>query len=243
MAVSVKEQSHLRKSALTAGISLIIMAMAAFFSYSFIHGRLVIPEDASATFTNIKSASILFKTEILGWIIILITDIFVSWAFYIFLKPIDKSLSLLGAWLRLIYAAILGDAIVNLIYVLLLSRNTDYSSLFKMDQLQGLMLLFLKEFDAVWSFGLIIFGGHLLIVGYLAWKSDSIPKVISILLLLASAGYIMINLFKTFFPYYHGVITSLQIIFCVPMIAGELGFGIWLLFKGGKILKGNTTTS
>jgi hypothetical protein len=238
MTNSVKERSYQRKSALTAGISLIIMALAAFFSYGFVHGSLVVQGDASATFNNIMSSNMLFKAEIFGWIIILITDIVVAWAFYIFLEPINKSLSLLGAWLRLTYAAILGIAIMNLIFVLLLSKGTDYLSSFKTDQLQALTMLFFEAFESIWSIGLIIFGGHLLIVGYLAFKSDSIPKVISILLSLASIGYIVIHLCKTFLPQYDGVISILNIVFTVPMIAGELGFGIWLLFRGGKVTKG-----
>ena len=239
MANSIKERSHQRKSALTAGTSLIIMALAAFFSYGFVHGSLVVQGDASATFNNITSSNMLFKAEILGWLIILITDIVVAWAFYIFLEPINRSLSLLGAWLRLTYAAILGMAILNLIFVLLLSsKSTDYLSLFKIDQLQALTMLFFEAFELIWSIGLIIFGGHLMIVGYLAFKSDSIPKVIGILLLLASIGYIVIHLCKTFLPQYDGVISILNFVFSVPMIAGELGFGIWLLLRGGKVRKG-----
>ncbi len=237
MATSVNEPSYQRKSALTAGISLIIMALAAFFSYGFVHESLVVQGDASATFNNITSSNMLFKAEIFGWVIILITDIVVAWAFYIFLEPINKSLSLLGAWLRLTYAAILGMAILNLIFVLLLSKGTDYLSLFKIDQLQALMMLFFDAFESIWSIGLIIFGGHLMIVGYLAFKSDSIPKVIGILLLLASIGYIVIHLCKTFLPQYDGVISILNIVFIVPMIVGELGFGIWLLLRGGKVRK------
>ncbi|MDM5186856.1 DUF4386 domain-containing protein [Bacillus sp. DX4.1] len=238
MVTSVREQSYQRKSALIAGTSLIIMALAAFFSYGFVHGSLVVQGDASATFNNIKSSNMLFKAEIFGWVIILITDIVVAWAFYIFLKPINKSLSLLGAWFRLTYATILGIAILNLIFVLLLSKSTDYLSLFKIDQLQAHMMLFLEAFESIWSIGLIIFGGHLMIVGYLAFKSDRIPKVISILLLLASIGYIVINLFNTIFSQYDVVISILKIVFNVPMIVGELGFGIWLLFRGGKVPKG-----
>lgn len=238
MATSVKEQSYQRKSALVAGISLIIMALAAFFSYGFAHGSLVVQGDASATFNNIKSSNMLFKAEIFGWVIILITDIVIAWAFYMFLKPINKNLSLLGAWFRLIYATILGIAILNLIFVLLLSKSTDYLSLFKMDQLQAHMMLFLEAFESIWSIGLIIFGGHLMIVGYLVFKSDRIPKIISALLLLASIGYIVINLFNTTLSQYDAVISNLKIVFNVPMIVGELGFGIWLLFRGGKVHKG-----
>ncbi|BAU27386.1 uncharacterized protein DUF4386 [Aneurinibacillus soli] len=237
MAISVKELSYQRKSALTAGTSLIIMTLAAFFSYGFVHGSLVVQGDASATYNNIVSSNNLFKGEIFGWVIIMITDILVAWAFYVFLEPINKSLSLLGAWLRLTYTTILGIAILNLIFVLLLSRHTNYLSSFKIEQIQALMMLFFEAFESIWSIGLIIFGGHLLIVGYVAFKSDSIPKVISILLLLASIGYITIHLSKTFLPQYDGVISVLNLAFTIPMIVGELGFGIWLLFRGGKLPK------
>lgn len=230
-----KVLSDLRKSALTAGISLIIMALAAFFSYGYVHGSLMLQGDASATLQNIISQNMLFKAEIFGWIIILICDIVVAWSFYIFLKPINRNLSLLGAWLRLTYATILGIAIMNLIFVLLLSNNTVDLSLLTTEQLQVQVMLYLKAFDSIWSIGLIVFGGHLLIVGWVALKSDSVPKLISILLLIASIGYIVIHLYNTFRPQDHEIITILEFVFTVPMIVGELGFGLWLLFRGGKV--------
>lgn len=170
MAITVKERSDQRKSALTAGTSLIIMTLAAFFSYGFAHESLVVQGDAGATFHNIMSSNILFKAEIFGWIIILISDIVVAWAFYIFLNPIHKNLSLLGAWLRLTYATILGIVILNLIFALLLTKNKDYLSLFTTDQLQAQMMLFLDAFESIWSIGLIIFGGHLMMCGLLSFQ-------------------------------------------------------------------------
>ncbi|WP_236708016.1 DUF4386 domain-containing protein [Brevibacillus choshinensis] len=139
---------------------------------------------------------------------------------------------------RIFYSAILGMAILSLIVVLLLSGHTNELSSFKIEQTQSLMMLFLEAFESIWSFGLIIFGGHLLIVGYVALKSDSIPNVIGILLLLASIGYMVIHLSKTFLSQYDRVIAILNLIFSMPMmIVGELGFGIWLLLRGGKLPK------
>ncbi|MNL56182.1 hypothetical protein D3C87_1796580 [compost metagenome] len=92
-------------------------------------------------------------------------------------------------------------------------------------------MLFLQAFEAVWSIGLILFGGHLLIVGLLAVKSGNIPKLISILLLLAAAGYIVIHLCRTLVPEYEGFIKGVEWVFMLPMTAGELGLGIWLLFR------------
>ncbi|OME28478.1 DUF4386 domain-containing protein [Paenibacillus odorifer] len=237
MAISEKDLSNQRKSALTAGISLIIMTIASFFSYGFVHGTLVVQGDASATFINIVSSNNLFKGEILGWIIIMIADILVAWAFYMFLEPVNQNLSLLGAWLRLTYSAILAISILTLIFVLLFTGNTNGFSTLTIEQTQAFMMLFLDAFQFIWSMGLVVFGGHLLIVGYVALKSDVIPKVISILLLLASIGYIIIHLSKMFLPQYEAVITTLNFIFTIPMIVGELGFGIWLLLRGGKIPK------
>ncbi|AWV36401.1 DUF4386 domain-containing protein [Paenibacillus sp. FSL H7-0716] len=237
MVISEKDLTNQRKSALTAGISLIIMTLASFFSYGFVHGTLVVQGDASTTFINIVSSNNLFKGEILGWIIIMITDILVAWAFYVFLEPVNQNLSLLGAWLRLTYSAILAISILTLIFVLLLTGNTNGFSSLTIEQTQAFMMLFLDAFQSIWSMGLVVFGGHLLIVGYVALKSDVIPKVISILLLLASIGYIIIHLSKMFLPQYEAVITTLNFIFTIPMIVGELGFGIWLLLRGGKIPK------
>lgn len=228
--------SNRRKSALIGGTALIILALVAFFSYGFVHENLVLQGDATATFNNLKSSNTLFKSEIFGWVIILITDIIVTWAFYTFLEPINRSLALLAAWLRLTYTTILGIAILNLVFVLLLSNGTGNFS-FNIDQLQAHVMLFLNSFETIWAIGLIIFGGHLMVIGYIVFKSSEIPKVISTLLLLAAIGYITINVFIAFFSQYDEVISILKLIFNVPMILGELGFGIWLLIRGGKISK------
>lgn len=237
MAISEKDLSNQRKSAFNSWNITDHHDPRFIFSYGFVHGTLVVQGDARATFINIVSSNNLFKGEILGWIIIMITDILVAWAFYVFLEPINQNLSLLGAWLRLTYSAILAISILTLIFVLLLTGNTNGFSSLTIEQTQAFMMLFLDAFQFIWSMGLVVFGGHLLIVGYVALKSDVIPKVISILLLLASIGYIIIHLSKMFLPQYEAVITTLNFIFTIPMIVGELGFGIWLLLRGGKIPK------
>ncbi|ANV73112.1 hypothetical protein BCM43_22415 [Bacillus thuringiensis] len=216
-----------RKYALFASTSLLVMAFIAFFSYGFVHGNLVIQGDASTTFHNIQTSNSLFKAEVFGWIIIFITDIVTAWALYFFLKPIHTSLSLLAALLRLMYTAILGIAIFNLILALLLSKNTIANP-------ETYTMLFLSAFEYIWSVGLIIFGLHLFVLGYVAFLSKQIPKFISILLFIAATGYMLIHVMNTMFTQYDTMISLIQSLFQLPMIAGELGLAIWLLLKGGK---------
>ncbi|WP_053074947.1 DUF4386 domain-containing protein [Ornithinibacillus californiensis] len=231
MATTLSSQ---RKSALTAGVALLLMALVAAFSYGYVQGTLVIPSDIGNTFTNIATSIQLYNAGILGWLIILVCDVVVAWALYVFFHPISKNLSLLGAWLRLIYASIFGVALLNLVFVSLLSGGTDFLLLVNENQLHALIMLFLDAFHVIWSIGLVIFGGHLMMISYLAFHTDSVPKLISIFLFLASIGYIVIHLFQSFLPFLDGIIHVLEIVFTVPMIVGELGFGLWLLFRGGK---------
>lgn len=227
-------QEKQRKYALTAGIALIVMTLAALFSYGLVLGSLIVKGDANTTFDNIHSSIALFNTGIIGWLIILIADIVVAWSLYLFLKPLNNHLSLLGGWLRLIYAGILEIAILNLIFISILTNSTEYFSSFKNNQLPIFVMLFLKAFEILWSFGLIIFGGHLMVVGYLTFKSNIVPKVISLLLFIASISYIIIHFNYTFLPQFNEVTATLKSILSVPMVLGELSFGIWLLFKGEK---------
>ena len=206
------------------------MAAVAGFSYGYVHSSLVIPGDISTTSHNIASSIMLFKAEIIGWVVILILDVIVAWSLYIFLKPLDRELALLTSWLRLTYAAILGIAILNLIYVLLLSNNASVT-----DQLQENVDFYLEAFEMIWSVGLIIFGVHLFIVGWIAFHSNSIPKIISISIVIAAIGYIGIHLIKTLLIE-QNIINTIELVFNIPMIAGELGFGLWLLFKGRRVL-------
>lgn len=125
------------------------------------------------------------------------------------------------------YTAILGIAIFNLIFVLLLSKSTVANS-------EAYTMLFLEAFEYIWSVGLVIFGLHLLVLGYVTFLSKQIPKFISVLLFIAAIGYIVIHVMNTMFSQYDAIISILNVVFQLPMIAGELGFSIWLLLRGGK---------
>ncbi|NMC58950.1 MAG: DUF4386 domain-containing protein [Candidatus Methanofastidiosa archaeon] len=224
----------LRKAALIAGITMFIIAIFAAFAVGVVGTRLIVDGDATATMSNIKKSISLFQAGIFSWLVILICDIVISLALYIFLKQIDRSLSLLGAWFRLAYSAVLGIAILNLVLVsILLSR--DHEILFyQTDQLKSLLMLFVIAFHKMWSLGLIIFGFHLFIIGCLVMKSSFIPRFFGILLFIASFSYMFIHIMHLFLPQYENTTRIIENILSLPMALGELGLGIWMLVKGGK---------
>ena len=97
--------------------------------------RLIVPGDAAKPVSNIKASDGLFRIGICLFLIVAILDIVVAWALYIFLKPVNRSLSLLTALFRIVYATILGFALIYLVNVLQLLSSNDYLASFETNQI------------------------------------------------------------------------------------------------------------
>ena len=97
-----------RQSAIVAGIALLIMTILAPFANFFILQRLTVAGDAAETASNILAAEGMFRAGIFAFLIVAILDIVVAWGLYYLFKPVDKSLSMLGAWLRVAYCSHAG---------------------------------------------------------------------------------------------------------------------------------------
>ena len=222
----------IKNSALIAGISLLLMAIIApIANFSILHG-LVAPDDAAKTVSNITENIGTFRIAIVLFLIVALLDILIAWSLYIFLRQQNKSLSLLTAWLRIIYASILCVVIINLINVLQFLNGADYLSGFSESQLQTQIMLSINSFSQGWEFGLIIFGIHLLLLGYLILKAGYMRKILGILILLAASGYLIDGFCKLLLTDYNISISKFTFI-------GEVILIFWLLIVGRKIKEPN----
>ncbi len=156
----------LRKAARIAGLGYVAIFIFATYAGFVATG----PGDSATTAINKLANEVLFRSGIASWLIVLVADVVVAWALYILLIPVNKRLSLLAAWFRLIYTAIAGITLLYLLIALQLSKGADYLTVFTADQLQAQVILFL---DAYWDLTLIawvFFGLHISILGYLILK-------------------------------------------------------------------------
>ena len=215
-----------------AGFGLLIMTIVAIFPYFFVFQRLIVPGDAATTADNIMANELLFRMASASWLIVLILDVVVAWALYVLLKPGNKSLSLLMAWGRLVYTTIKGTTLLIIFIVLELLSGADYLTVFETDQLHALVLPFLNGYSYGASIGGVFFGFHLFVLGYLVFKSGYIPKILGVLLIIASLGYLIVNFGNFLFPDYEAIILK---VFTLPNALGELLFMLWLLLKGVNV--------
>ena len=225
----------LRKAARVAGFGYIIIFISGIFANFFVLQSLIVPGDAATTANNIMANEMLFRIGIVSFIIMVIFDLVLAWALYVLLKPVNKSLTLLAAWFRLVNATIFGIALYNLFSVLQLVSGADYLTVFETGQLQAQVMLFLNAFNVTWLIGLVFFGFHLLVLGYLIFKSGYIPRILGVLLIVASLAYLIDSFANFLLPNYTNYATIFLLIVLVPGVIAELSFTFWLLIKGGKI--------
>lgn len=226
--------NSMRLPAIVSGIALIIMTLAAFFAYGFAHSQLFVLNDALLTYSNLKNAQGLFVSEIIGWGIIIITDVIVAIGFYMFLKSTNARQSALAAFFRIAYAIFLTLGVVSLILAFLSLKTSPEASAQNVLDTANLVYARLQNFENLWSLGLVVFGFHLIFVGWLALKSISVPKLIGFLVLIAGISYVLVHSLHSFIPQADTFTNKLEALLSLPMMIGELSFGGWLLIKGGK---------
>jgi Domain of unknown function (DUF4386) len=231
---STSVEISLRNASIIAGFGYLMIFIFSIFANFFVFEKLIVSGDAATIANNIIVHESLFRFGITSWLIVIVFDALVAWALYIFLKPVNKSLSFLAALFRLVFVAIFGYSFVNYFSILQLFSGADYLKAFQQNQLQAQTMLLLNSHYYAVNISYVFFGLHIFLLGYLILKSGYIPRMIGILLLVASCGY-LINSFGNFLSSAYKNNSSAFLIFVGgPALVSELSLTIWLLFKGRK---------
>jgi hypothetical protein len=222
------KETPLHIAALIAGLGVLIMALTVPIVEFYIFPKLVDYKNSAITTNNIIANKLLFTTAIFIHFITVICDLVITWALYIFLRPVHKSLALLTAWFRLVYTAFNIVAILNLVQVLSIIKASEYFIATEPGQVQDAVLFYIRTFNLEWRLGLVFFGIYLGLLGYVIIKSGYIPKLIGVFLIIASVGYVIDDLKYFFYP-------NFDTGFLWFTFFGELIFMAWLLIKGSRI--------
>ena len=205
-----------RKASIVAGIGYLLLSILAGFGNYGVVQRLVTPGNAAKTAKTIMDSKGLFLLGIGSLAAVAVLDVIVALALLKFFNPVNKRVSLLAAGLRIVYAAVFAVAISQLAGVLSVLGNADQAQ-------QGI-----NAFNNIWNVGLTLFGLHLLVIGYLAYKSGYVPRWLGIVVAVAGFGYS-----------FDGVATALSLGLTVKVASitfiGEVVLLLWLLIKGRRV--------
>jgi hypothetical protein len=186
-----------------------------------------VPGDAATTAGNIMASEGLFRLGIVSDSLVFLIEIVLTVLLYVLLKPVNQTLSLVAAFSRLAMTVIQGINLLNYFFILLLLSGAGYLAVFAPDQLQALVLLFFNAHEYVALIWGLFFGLHLFVLGYLVYKSRYIPKILGILLIIASLCYLIQSFGNILLPQYEEIFALVGYLSIT-----EIAFPLWLLIKG-----------
>ncbi len=202
-------------------------ALAPFGMFVAVEG-LVTQGDAARTATDIMASEALFRLGIASLFLVVALDVVVACALYRVFAPVSNGMSMLAAGFRVVYAAVFMVAISRLVGVLGLLGNDDHLAVFGTDQVNAQALSKINAFYDVSGAGYVLFGLHLLVVGYLAYRSGYVPKLLGILVGIAGIGYA--------FDSFAAVLSaSPSIEIGTFTFIGELLLALWLVIWGRRL--------
>jgi len=208
-----------------AGVFYLLTILTRMFVEIFVRNRLVVPDDAAATATNILVHEPLWRWGFAADIIAFASYIALTALLYELFKPVNWSLSLVAAFISLVACVV--QAISSLFHLapLVLLGGAPYLSVFTGEQLQALALVFLRlRATAYHNIGLVFFGLYLLLAGILILRSTFLPRILGVLMVLAGLSYVLFlspPLARSLQPY----------ILVFPGV-GQISLTLWLLVMG-----------
>jgi hypothetical protein len=223
-----------KTTARIAGFLYLSIFIIAPLSLLYLPSTLIVPGDALATATNINDAASLFRIGIAGDAVLFMIEVALAAIFYVLLRPVNKTLSLISAFSRLGEAFIMGLNVLVHLFVLHLANSAEYLTAFDPNQVHALVELFLRMHDNGILVGQVFFGFHLVTLGILLYKSGYFPRVLGVLLMVASIGYLLESFGNFVLPKYEEIYATVVILLAaIP----ELSFTLWLLVKGVRPLQ------
>ena len=218
----------IRTAGLVAGLSLMAMSLLAGFGNFVAVEGLVTPGDGAQTADDILAAEGTFRLGVLALYLVVVLDVVIAWALMRVFNPVSESLSRLAAWFRLAYSAVFMVAISQLAGIPDLLGGG--AGAFTPEQEAAQALQKADAYGDIWFAGLILFAAHLVIVGYLAYKSGYVPALLGILVVISGLGYAFdsISMMLSESPLEVSMVTFI----------GEFLLGVWLLIRGRRMTVG-----
>ena len=201
---------------------------------------LIVANDAAATAANILAKESLFRLGFVADLISGLSYVGVTAFIYYLLRPVSRSLSLLGALFGLAGVAIGGASWVIHLTPLLLLHGDQYLTVFTTSQLQALSLAALKLQAQVFPIGMVFFGIQCISIGYLVARSTFLPRILGVLLAIGGTCYVIVSFANFLAPSFGPRLVP----FLMPIaLIGEGALGGWLLIKGVDVQSWNEQAS
>lgn len=216
----------LQKYARVAGVAMLLSIVFGGLGEAYLPGKIIVSGDAAATAANIVNHPTLFRLTFASYLVEGMCDIILTVVFYIILKPVDRHLALISAFVGVASMVTFAVAESAFFASSLIVRDAGGMGAFSPEQRNALAYLSLRISTMIAALFLIFYGTASLIRGWLIARSGYIPKWIGVLLMIGGIGFILRTTTYILAPPLSSPILLL------PMALGGIPLMLWLLIKG-----------
>ncbi len=215
-----------QRLATIAGFLVAISIFAGGFAEVYVPGKLLVGSDPAATASNVAASPLLFRLSYLIYLIEAISDVTLALLFYVLLRPVNATLSLLAAFFGIVATATFATAELFYFMASVPILDADVRRHLTTDQ----STLFTYAALTLYGYGgtvfMVFYGVATALRGYLFYRSSYFPRWLGALLLLAGMGFIVKNVVVVALPQYDSDFIL------APMFAAMIALAAWLLLKG-----------
>ncbi|MBS1737234.1 MAG: DUF4386 domain-containing protein [Bacteroidetes bacterium] len=220
------------KIARIAGLIYFGVVLTGLFSLMYVPSKLINYDNASLTFQNITASETLFRFGIAGGLLCYILFLFLPIVLYKLLRQVNEDMAKLMVLLAIISVPMYFINVQHELTALSLVKNSAYLNSFSTEQIQSQVLFYINQYDDGMRLVHIFSGLWLFPFGYLVFKSNFLPKILGVLLMLGCIGYLLNSFGRSLIKNYSALGIASYI--SLPASIGEIGTCLWLLIAGVK---------
>jgi hypothetical protein len=209
-----------------AGVAMLLSIVFGALGEAYLPGRIIVTGDAAATAANITAHPTLFRMAFATYLVEGFSDIILCVLWYIILRPVDRNLALISAFVGVVSMITFAVAESCFWASSIILKDAAGMTAFTAEQRTALAYLSLRISTTIASLFLCFYGSASAIRGFLIMRSGYLPKVLGVLLMIGGGGFILRSLTYILAPAYG---SSLML---VPMAVAGIPLTFWLLVKG-----------
>jgi hypothetical protein len=226
----MKTQS-LKRMAHGAGLGYLVIFITGFYANFSVLESIFEAGAVEGTFERVIQNENAFQLGLWAFLLMVLADVILVVPLYYFFKEDYPATALLSASLRLVNGTLFAVALTSLYQVLPLLESRSFAG-GSPDWLSFQVYTQFESFQTIWMIGLVFFGLHLCLLGYLLITSWLFPSWIGILMMTAGIGYLIDSSAQALLQNYAAWSPVLEYIVLIPAVLGEFSLTIWLLVKG-----------
>lgn len=220
-----------------AGFTYLILVFTGIFYLMYAPKQFVVWSDAAATANNILNNEFLYRLWIVVGIISNITFLILPLILYKLFESVNKTHAVLMVVLSVVSIPFSLAYTINLLDILTLLSGEQYLDTLKIEQIHTQVMVLLNSYVNGMSIVKVFWGLWLFPFGYLAFKSNYLPKIFGIALMMGCFSYLIKFSGGILFP-----TIDIPGFVGYPSAFGEIGICLWLLIMGVKDDQDNENT-